>query len=88
MVIQSLRGRLPHIYILYFECIKITRKKKNYNTDVNTIYGNKLISVAQKAYFPYFLSLSATDTMNNKNCINCKYYFTPESLGEMCMPRV
>ena len=50
--IHSVRCRLPHIYILCFECLKTTSgknktKKKNHN-DADTMCDNTFVPVTQK----------------------------------------
>ena len=53
MWIYSVYCMLPHIYIFYF----YEEKKKKSNTDVNTMCGNTLLPVINKACVPHFISL-------------------------------
>ena len=51
----------------YFDHIKTTSGEQNINdTDDDTMCGNILLSVTQKACVPHSLSLSVTETKNNK----------------------
>ena len=87
MRIQSVRCRLSQIYILYFECIKTSEKKKNNKkkTDAYTMYGNKMLPVTYKACVSHFQILLQQKTRTMASVNNIPHNISFEMF---CMTRV